>query len=113
MLEISRITTEYNGMKALHEISVSLKEDEFVSILGPNGAGKSTLLKTISGTAKSASGQIHFMGTDITHMKAHKRTGLGIIHVPEGRRVFPSLTILENLELGAYRLDARGAGAWA
>jgi len=84
-----------------------LRKDEFVSIVGPNGAGKSTLLKTISGTAQASSGEIYFMGTDITHMKAHKRTGLGIIHIPEGRRVFPSLTVLENLEIGAYRPEAR------
>lgn len=107
MLEVKEVTTEYSGMKALHGVSMMLREDEFVSIVGPNGAGKSTLLKTISGTAKASSGEIYFMGTDITRMKAHKRTGLGIIHIPEGRRVFPSLTVLENLEIGAYRPEAR------
>ncbi|OPY76652.1 MAG: High-affinity branched-chain amino acid transport ATP-binding protein LivF [Syntrophorhabdus sp. PtaU1.Bin058] len=107
MLEVKEVTTEYSGMKALHGVSMTLREDEFVSIVGPNGAGKSTLLKTISGTAKVSSGEIYFTGTDITHMKAYKRTGLGIIHIPEGRRVFPSLTVLENLEIGAYRPEAR------
>jgi len=111
MLETKEITTEYSGVKALHKVSVALREDEFVSIIGPNGAGKSTLLKTISGTTKCTSGEITFMGTDITRMKAYKRTGLGIIHIPEGRRVFPSLTVAENLELGAYRLEARNSVA--
>jgi branched-chain amino acid transport system ATP-binding protein len=107
MLEVKEITTEYSGMKALHGISVILQEDEFVSIVGPNGAGKSTLLKTISGTTKCIAGEIYFMGINITHMKGYKRTGLGMIHIPEGRRVFPSLTVMENLEVGAYRREAR------
>jgi branched-chain amino acid transport system ATP-binding protein len=107
MLKVKGITTEYSGMKALEEVSVTLSEDEFVSIIGPNGAGKSTLLKTISGTAKCTSGEIYFMNTNITQMKAHRRTCMGIIHIPEGRRVFPSLTVTENLEVGAYRPEAR------
>ena len=107
MLEVKEVTTAYNGMKALHGVSITLREDEFISIVGPNGAGKSTLLKTISGTAKASSGEIYFMGTNITYMKAYKRTELGVIHIPEGRRVFPSLTVLENLEIGAYRREAR------
>jgi branched-chain amino acid transport system ATP-binding protein len=111
MLRVNEITTEYSGMKALDRVSVILREDEFVSIIGPNGAGKSTLLKTISGTAKCASGEIYLMDTNITQMKAHRRTRLGIIHIPEGRRVFPSLTVTENLELGAYRPEARGSVA--
>ena len=107
MLEVKEVTTAYSGMKALHGVSITLREDEFISIVGPNGAGKSTLLKTISGTAKASSGEIYFMGTNITYMKAYKRTELGVIHIPEGRRVFPSLTVLENLEIGAYRREAR------
>jgi branched-chain amino acid transport system ATP-binding protein len=109
MLDVKEITTEYSGVRALHSVSLALKTDEFVSIVGPNGAGKSTLLKTISGTAKCTSGYIHFMGTNITEMQAYKRTRLGIIHIPEGRRVFSSLTVIENLELGAYRVEARGS----
>ena len=111
MLKVDEVTTAYSGMKALDNISLSLEENEFVSIIGPNGAGKSTLLKTISGTVKSTSGEIFFMGTNITQMKAHSRTRLGIIHIPEGRRVFPSLTVTENLELGAYRPEARNSVA--
>ncbi len=107
MLEIKEVTTEYSGMKALDKVSMRLNDDEFVSVIGPNGAGKSTLLRTISGTVKCASGEIHFMNREIGHMKAHSRTRLGIIHIPEGRRVFPSLTVTENLEIGAYRAEAR------
>jgi branched-chain amino acid transport system ATP-binding protein len=107
MLEVKEITAEYSGMKALDRASIMLKENEFVSVVGPNGAGKSTLLKAISGTVKCTSGEIYFMDTNITRMKGYNRTRLGIIHIPEGRRVFPSLTISENLDLGAYRKDAR------
>jgi branched-chain amino acid transport system ATP-binding protein len=107
MLQVKEIIAEYSGMKALDGVSVTLRENEFVSIVGPNGAGKSTLLKAISGTVKCTSGEIYFMDTNITRMKAYHRTRQGIIHIPEGRRVFPSLTISENLELGAYRSEAR------
>ncbi len=107
MLEVNEITTEYRGMKALDRVSIALGNDDFVSIIGPNGAGKSTLLKAISGTVTCASGEIFFMGRNMTHMKAYRRTRLGMIHIPEGRRVFPSLSVAENLELGAYRPEAR------
>lgn len=109
MLKVDAITTEYSGMIALSRVSIAVSGGEFVSVIGPNGAGKSTLLKTISGTVKCASGEIFFMDTNITRMDAHKRTGLGIIHIPEGRRIFPSLTPAENLELGAYRSEARAS----
>jgi branched-chain amino acid transport system ATP-binding protein len=111
MLVVENIVVEYGGITALHNVSVTLAEGEFVSIVGPNGAGKSTILKAISGTVKCRSGHIYHRGTEITRMPAHKRTGLGIIHVPEGRRIFPSLTVLENLEIGAYRTEARGSAA--
>jgi branched-chain amino acid transport system ATP-binding protein len=107
MLEVKEVTTEYIGLKALRDVSISLQENKFVSIVGPNGAGKSTLLKTISGTVMASSGEIYFRGANITRMKAHKRTRMGIIHIPEGRRVFPSLNVHENLEIGAYRAEAR------
>lgn len=109
MLRVEGITTEYSGMKALEGISIGLGEGEFVSIIGPNGSGKSTLLKSISGTVKNTAGEIYFRDVDITQMEAHTRTRLGIIHIPEGRRIFPSLTVMENLELGAYRNEARDA----
>ncbi len=109
MLEVKEVTAEYSGMKALDKVSIILNDNEFVSVIGPNGAGKSTLLKTISGTVRCTSGEIRFMDTEIGHMKAHNRTRLGIIHIPEGRRIFPSLTVTENLEIGAYRPGARDA----
>jgi branched-chain amino acid transport system ATP-binding protein len=107
MLRVHEITAEYKGMEALKRVSVTLGEGEFVSVIGPNGAGKSTLLKTISGTVKCVSGEIHFMGTNLAKMEAYQRTRLGIIHIPEGRRTFPSLTVTGNLELGAYSPEAR------
>lgn len=107
MLKVREITTEYSGMKALDRVSITLGDGELVSIIGSNGAGKSTLVKTISGTVKHTSGEIYFRDVNITRMEAYKRTRLGIIHIPEGRRIFPSLTVIENLELGAFRDEAR------
>jgi branched-chain amino acid transport system ATP-binding protein len=109
MLRVKEISAGYSGLEVLRNVSITLEEGEFVAIVGPNGAGKSTLLKTISGTVQCSAGEIYFLDENISQMDAHKRTGLGIIQVPEGRRVFPSLTVLENLELGAYRAGARGS----
>jgi branched-chain amino acid transport system ATP-binding protein len=109
MLKVNEISCEYSGMEVLRDVTINVGEDEFISIIGSNGAGKSTLLKTISGTVRCSSGNIYFMNEDITRIQAYKRTELGIIHVPEGRRVFPSLDVQENLELGAYRFEARAS----
>ena len=109
MLKVSEIAAEYSGMKALQRVSMVLKDGEFVSIIGSNGAGKSTLLKAISGTVRCSSGEIFFKEKNITRVPAHRRTALGIIHIPEGRRIFPSLSVIENLTLGGYREEAR---AW-
>ena len=107
MLRVKEISAEYSGMIAIEKVSIEIEENDFLSVVGPNGAGKSTLLKSISGTAKCSSGKIYFRGNDITRMEAYKRTQLGIIHIPENRRIFPSLTVMENLEIGAYRSEAR------
>lgn len=107
MLRVEEISAEYNGMTAIEKVSVLVEENDFVSIVGPNGAGKSTILKAISGTVKCNSGKVYFNDKDITRMEAYKRTRLGIIHVPENRRIFSSLTVMENLEIGAYRPEAR------
>lgn len=107
MLEVREVTAEYSGMKALQNVSITLGAGEFVSIIGSNGAGKSTLLKAISGTLRCSSGEIYFREENITKVAAHNRTGLGIIHIPEGRRIFPSLSVIENLMVGAYRHEAR------
>jgi len=109
MLKVNEIVAEYSGMKALHQVSITLNDGEFVSIIGSNGAGKSTLLKAVSGTVRCSSGQIFFGEKNITKVPAHRRTGLGIIHIPEGRRIFPSLSVVENLTVGAYRQGARSS----
>ena len=109
MLKVNGIYAGYRGLDVLRDVSITLEKGEFVAIVGSNGAGKSTLLKSISGTVRCTSGEIYFMDENIIHLDAHKRTGLGIVQVPEGRRIFPSLTVLENLELGAFRSEARSS----
>jgi len=102
MLEIKNICTGYEGIQVLWEVSLEVKEGEFVALIGANGAGKSTLLKTISGTLKRMSGTVSFDGRDISGMAPHRVVAQGIALVPEGRRVFPYMTVRENLEMGAY-----------
>ena len=113
MLRISGLSVSYGGLHALEDVSLEVAEGEFVTIVGPNGAGKTTLLKAISGSVRAAAGRLAFRGQDMTPLRSHQRAALGIAHVPEGRRVFPSLTVLENLELGSYRKAARGQRAEA
>jgi branched-chain amino acid transport system ATP-binding protein len=107
MLKISGLSVFYGGLRALDDVSLEVGEGEFVTIVGPNGAGKTTLLRAISGSVRSAAGRLEFRGRDMGPLAAHQRATLGIAHVPEGRRVFPSLSVLENLELGSYRRAAR------
>ena len=104
MLEIKDLFVSYGMMEVLHGISLTVEDKELVSVIGPNGAGKSTLIKTVMGLVKPTSGQILYNGQDITNLPAHKRAGLGIGYVPEGRRVFAKLTVEENLRMGAYEL---------
>ncbi len=104
MLEVKDLYVSYGMMEVLHGISVTVRPQELVSVIGPNGAGKTTLIKTIMGLVKPKSGQILYNGEDITHLPAHKRAGLGIGYVPEGRRVFGQLSVEENLRMGAYEL---------
>ena len=104
MLQIKDLYVSYGMMEVLHGISIDVKPQELVSVIGPNGAGKSTLIKTIMGIVKPVSGQILYNGQDITRLPAHRRAGLGIGYVPEGRRVFGKLTVEENLRMGAYEL---------
>ncbi len=107
MLTVASLSVAYEGLRALVEVSLEVGEGEFVTIVGPNGAGKTTLLKAISGTVRGQAGRITFRGQDLAALRASERAALGIAHVPEGRRVFPSLTVMENLELGSYRRPAR------
>jgi branched-chain amino acid transport system ATP-binding protein len=102
MLAIRSISAGYSALPVLKNVSVSVKAGQFVAIVGPNGAGKTTLFKTISGTLGLMSGTISFEDLDLTSVPAHRRPHLGIAHVPEGRQVFPSLSVMENLEMGAY-----------
>lgn len=101
MLEIRNLSAGYSRVAVLHELSVDVQAGQFVSIVGPNGAGKSTLFKTISGTVAPMGGDILFEGEDLMKLAPAARPHLGIAHVPEGRQVFSSLTVLENLEMGA------------
>jgi branched-chain amino acid transport system ATP-binding protein len=101
MLEIDSITVGYNATPVLREVSIQVQPGQLVAVVGPNGAGKSTLFKTISGVLTPTAGRLRFEGVDIRDIPASERPHLGIAHVPEGRQVFPSLTVLENLELGA------------
>lgn len=102
MLKLTNVHAGYGGVDVLHTIDVDVKSGEFVAIVGPNGAGKSTLFKTISGIVTPSQGSIEFLDTNLLTVPAAKRAHLGIAHVPEGRQVFPSMTVLENLEMGAY-----------
>ena len=102
MLEISGLSVAYGGLHALTEVSLTVREGQFVTVVGPNGAGKSTLFKTISGIVPPVAGTIRFDGADLLALPADRRAHLGIAHVPEGRQVFRTLTVRENLEMGAY-----------
>jgi branched-chain amino acid transport system ATP-binding protein len=102
MLEIVDICAGYSAIPVLNGISISVAQGEFVSVVGPNGAGKTTLFKTSSGVIKPTAGSIRFEGADLLKVAPARRPHLGIAHVPEGRHVFPSMTVMENLELGAY-----------
>jgi branched-chain amino acid transport system ATP-binding protein len=92
----------YGGLRALAEVSLSVSEGQFVAIVGPNGAGKTTLFKAISGAVTPAAGTVRYEGRDLLAIPPAARAHLGIAHVPEGRQVFNSMNVLENLEIGAY-----------
>jgi branched-chain amino acid transport system ATP-binding protein len=102
MLKVEGLSAGYGDLPVIRDISIAVEEGQFVSIVGPNGAGKTTLFKTISGILAPRSGRIRFGDTDLATVAAARRPHLGIAHVPEGRQVFPSLTVMENLEMGAF-----------
>lgn len=102
LLEISDIVVNYGRIQALHGISLRVDHGELVTLLGANGAGKTTTMKALSGLLPLTSGKIVFDGQDITHMKAHERVVAGIVQSPEGRGVFPGMTVQENLDMGHY-----------
>jgi len=102
MLKINKLVVSYGVAPALREISMEVPQGKIVTLLGANGAGKSTTLKTISGLLKPISGDIQFCGESISGMSPEKIVKMGVSHVPEGRQVFPGLTVEENLKMGAY-----------
>jgi branched-chain amino acid transport system ATP-binding protein len=107
MLKVDDLSVAYGGLHALSGVSLTVTEGQFVAIVGPNGAGKTTLFKAISGTVTPVSGRITYQGADLLAVPSWQRAHLGIAHVPEGRQVFGALTVLENLEMGAYSQSGR------
>jgi branched-chain amino acid transport system ATP-binding protein len=110
VLQVERLSVAYGGLRALSDVTLSVDAGQFVAIVGPNGAGKTTLFKAISGTVPAMWGRVLYEGRDLLPLPPSQRAHLGIAHVPEGRQVFKSMTVLENLEMGAY-LPA-GRAAW-
>ena len=106
-LDIKDLRVAYGKIEAIKGISITVNEGEIVSLIGANGAGKTTLLKTISGLLNPTSGSIEYGGESVLKHKAHKRVSLGISQAPEGRGIFPGMTVLENLELGKYHLKMK------
>ncbi len=102
MLKVDGINVYYGAIHAVKDVSFEVKEGEIVTLIGANGAGKSTTLKTVSGMLRARTGSIEFMGENIGHTEAHKLVYKGLAHVPEGRRIFQQMTVLENLEMGAF-----------
>ena len=102
MLKVENINVYYGAIHAVKDVSFHVEEGEVVTLIGANGAGKSTTLKTVSGMLRTRTGTIEFMGENINHTEAHKLVYKGLAHVPEGRRIFQQMTVLENLEMGAF-----------
>ena len=107
LLHVNNIDVFYGNLQVLWDISLEVRSGEMVAIAGANGAGKSTLLKTISGLMHPVRGSIHFNSREITHLNAHEIVNLGISQVPEGRKPFPEMTVLQNLVIGSYSQKAR------
>ena len=108
MRRLSGITVRYGLREALTDIDIEVKQGELITLVGANGAGKTTCLRTISGLLRPAAGRLEFLGQDVVGKAPHQLLALGMAHVPEGRLLFPEMTVLEHLELGAMRA-ARGA----
>jgi len=102
LLEVRDTKVHYDRIEALHGVSLQVFAGELVTLLGPNGAGKTTLMRAISGLLPLSSGSIWFDGRDISGVKAHRRVSDGLVQAPEGRGVFPGMTVLENIEMGCY-----------
>ena len=109
MLKLEGIDAFYGDLQALHGVSFEVREKEIVALVGANAAGKTTTLRVISGTLAPRAGRVSFQGADLGPVPAHRRVDLGIVQVPEGRRLFPFMTVMENLLLGAHTDGARAA----
>jgi branched-chain amino acid transport system ATP-binding protein len=103
LLEVRDVEVRYGNVPAVRALSLDVEEGEIVALLGANGAGKSTTLRMLSGLHRPSEGTVTFRGERIEHMPAHKIVRLGLGHVPEGRRIFPTMTVVENLEMGAFQ----------
>jgi branched-chain amino acid transport system ATP-binding protein len=110
VLKIRSLDVAYGGLRALSGVSLEVERGQFVAVVGPNGAGKTTLFKTISGVVTPVGGEITYNGRDLLAVAPAERAQLGIAHVPEGRQVFASMTVMENLEMGAY--TRKGQERW-
>src|SRR3982074_3588217 len=108
LLEVEGLVARYGRITALQDVSLRVEEGEIVTLIGANGAGKTTTLRAISGLVRPASGTIRFAGRDVTRLAPNEIVRAGISHSPEGRHVFPRMTVRENLELGAYTRRAKG-----
>ena len=108
LLEVKEITTHYNKVKALDDISIEIEDGEIITLIGANGAGKTTTMMCISGLKRLTSGEIWFQGERIDKKQSGEIVKMGVVQVPEGRRVFPEMSVLENLLLGAYTRKDRG-----
>ena len=111
MLKIRSLDVAYGGLRALSGVSLDVERGQFVAVVGPNGAGKTTLFKTISGVVSPVAGEITYNGQNLLAVAPAERAQLGIAHVPEGRQVFASMTVMENLEMGAY--TRKGQARWS
>jgi branched-chain amino acid transport system ATP-binding protein len=111
VLKIRSLDVAYGGLNALSEVSLDVEEGQFVAVVGPNGAGKTTLFKSISGVVTPAAGEITYKGQDLLKVPPNERAHFGIAHVPEGRQVFASMTVMENLEMGSCTRKSRARRA--
>lgn len=111
MLRVHKLHAHYGDIHVLKEVSFEMDEGEIISMIGANGAGKTTTINVLSGLLRASSGEVHFLGERIDHLPAHRIVERGLVQVPEGRQLFPSLTVLENLEMGSYLSRARTQSA--
>jgi len=103
VLELTDLRVHYGNVAAVDGVSVTVEEGEIVAIIGPNGAGKTSTLRALSGLVRASGGRVVFRGIDISRWRPHRIVALGLSHAPEGRRLFPQMTVIENLRMGAYR----------